>query len=75
MVVLGQSCCIRAKLMCSGNVFVFGQNCCIWAKMVIFVQRGCIWSKMVLFGKSGCNRESFGIRANWLYLGKVVVSA
>ena len=47
MVVIGQSGCIRAK------VIVFGQSCFIWQKLVVFVESGCNRSKVVVF-RRGC---------------------
>ena len=63
VVVLGQSCCIRAK------VVVFGQSGfgCIGAKVVVFEQR---W---LYLGKSGCTPESGCIFSKWLYSGKLVI--
>ena len=73
MVVFGQSGCIRKKIGCirekwlySGKVVVHGHSCCNRAKLVLIGQKclylgksGSIWANMVVFGQIG------GIRAKW----------
>ena len=63
MDVLGQSGCIRAKVVVVGKkwlysgitvvfgekVVVFGQSSCIRAKCLYSGKSGCIWAKMVIF--------------------------
>ena len=52
MVVIGQSGCIRAKMvvhrakwLCSGKI------CCIKAKVSVILQSGCFRAKVVVFRK------------------------
>ena len=69
MVLFGQSCCNRAK------VVVFGQSACFHVKVVVFGQGGCNRVKRLVFvqkllysGKSGSIREKwFWFRITWLY--------
>ena len=73
MVVFGQSCCIRAKLVVieqkllysskSGSirakVFQFGQNGSNWAKLFYLCKNCSNRAKVVVFGQSDC------IMAKW----------
>ena len=59
MVVLGQSCCIRAKVVVFGQKWLYSgekgsiraKNCCYRAKVVVFGRSGCIRAKVVVFGQ------------------------
>ena len=73
MVVIGQSGCIRAKVVVIAKCLFFYQNGFIRArglysgKVIVIGQSGCIRAKTVVFRQSSC------IWANWLYSGKVDV--
>ena len=65
MVVLGQSGCIRAK------VVVFGQKWLYSDKVVVFGQSGCIRARWLFLRKSCCFRAKVVvIGQKWLYAGK-----
>ena len=86
MVVFGQSCCNREKLLYSGKVVnfearvvVLGLSGCI-RQNCYYRENGCIRAKVVVFEQSGSIwtkvvkiRQSVVIGQNWLYSGKVVV--
>ena len=69
MIIFGQSCSIRAKVVVIRQKwFLSGKNCCIGVKWLYSVKSGCIRAKVAEFGKIG-----FIWKKKWLYSVKVIV--
>ena len=49
MVELGQSTCIRTKVVVIGQSGYLGKSGCIQAKAAVFGQSGCFRAKVVVF--------------------------
>ena len=65
MVVLGQSGCIRAKVVVIGQKWLYSD------KVVVFGQSGCIRARWLFLRKSCCFRAKVVvIGQKWLYAGK-----
>ena len=53
LVVIGKSCCFRAKVVVFGKVVVFVQKWLYSGKVVVFGQSGSIRAKWLYSGKGG----------------------
>ena len=75
MVVFGQSCCIRAKVVVLGQKGLFSdESCSIRAKVVVLGQSGCVRANVIVFGQKLLYSgkvvlfwEIYYNRAKWLY--------